>query len=94
MALVNGGTYFVLSATDYNTLHEDDDYATIYQDLLAGFDTITIGTETYYYWPHGSFNADGLLAAINGDTDGDLAALHSIELETAVYFSGVGFQFQ
>ena len=95
MALVNGGTYFFLSSDDYDTLTRDDNYAQIYQPILAGFNTITIGSDTYYYWPYGSFDPDGLIAAINADTTGDdLAALHAIELETAVYWSGYGFQFQ
>lgn len=99
MALVNGGTYFFLSSGDYDILCNDNDYQQVYQSLLAGAEMITIGSgqnaKTYYYWPHGSFDPDGLIAAINADiTNDDLGALHSIELETAVYWSGYGFQFQ
>ena len=94
MALVNGGTYYLLSLEDYNTLSTDEDCSTLYQGFLSSFSQITIGNTTCYCASYGSFDPDDLIEAIIADTTGDLGALHAVELETAVYWSGYGFQYQ
>ena len=94
MALVNGGTYYLLSLVDYNTLSTDDNYATLYQGFLSSFSQIKIGNTTYYCASYGSFDPDALISQIHADTTVNDPDLLSVELETAVYYSGRGFEYQ
>ena len=90
MALVNGGTYYLLSEQEYGILSADGDYTS----FLGYFSLTSIGGVNYYCASYGSFDPDDLIEAIIADTTGDLGALHAVELETAVYWSGYGFQYQ
>ena len=90
MALVNGGTYYLLSVNEYNVLHQDGDY----DFFLNYFTQITIGNDTYYYAPYGQIDPDALISQINADTTVNDPGLLSVELETAVYYSGRGFEYQ
>lgn len=87
MALVNGGTYYLLSEEEYGILETDGDYTS----FLGSFTLTNIGGVNYYCASYGSFDPMDLISLINSDSSPEP---HTVELETAVYWSGYGFQFQ
>ena len=88
MALVNGGTYYGLTAAEYEILRNDGEYG----DIIGLFNIpVTIGGVDYYF-TSSNINAMDFINRLDDDDTDPTGQIHTVTLDSAVYYSAYGFR--